>query len=124
MSLLEKVSELSQLIVKGETVKAMELYYAEAVIMQENEDEPRKGKGACIEHERGILKKTRANSARLLNQAIDEPNGIVFSEWEYIFVSHTGTNLKLTEVSIQQWTNGLIVNEKFYYKEIQKMGRA
>ena len=123
MNLSEKVRELSQLIIKGETVKGMELYYAEAVIMQENEDEPRKGKSDCIEHEKGMLKKTRSNSARLLNQAIDALNGIVFSEWEYNFISHTGTNLKLTEVSIQQWIHGLIVKEKFYYKEIQKMGR-
>ncbi len=124
MDLSEKVKAFSQLVINGETVKAMEQYHAETVTMQENEDEPRKGKNACIDHERAMLKKTRSVSASLLNQAVDEVNGIVFSEWEYLFISHTGTTLKLIEISIQQWTEGLITKEKFYYKEIRKIGRV
>lgn len=124
MNLPEKVKAFSQLVINGETVKAMEQYYAESVIMQENEDAPRKSKNACIDHEKAMLKKTRSAAAKLLNQAVDEDNGIVFSEWEYLFVSHTGTTLKLTEISIQQWSEGLITKEKFYYKEIQKIGRV
>ena len=124
MALSEKVKAFCQLIIKAETVKAMELYYAESVSMQENEDAPRMGKSVCLDHEKAMLKKTRSVTGRLLNQAIDEVNGIVFSEWEYLFISHTGTTLKLTEISIQQWNEGLITREKSYYKEIQKIGRA
>ncbi len=124
MDLAEKVKAFSQLVINGETVKAMEQYYAESITMQENEDEPRKGKDTCIDHERTMLKKTRSVAAKLLNQAVDEVKGIVFSEWEYLFISHTGTTLKLTEISIQQWSEGLITKEKFYYKEIRKIGRV
>lgn len=124
MNLPQKVKEFSQLVVNGETLKAMELYYAESVTMQENEEAPRVGKKVCIEHENGILKTTKSVTARLLNQAIDEKNSVVFSEWEYTFTSHTGTTLILTEISVQQWSDGLIAKEKFYYKEIQKIGRA
>ena len=41
MTALEiKKTVLNNLLIKGETVKAMELFYADNVTMQENEDEP------------------------------------------------------------------------------------
>jgi hypothetical protein len=43
-TLKEKVNELNNLIASGNTVKAMELFYADDVEMQENDELPRKGK--------------------------------------------------------------------------------
>jgi hypothetical protein len=60
MTALEiKKTVLNNLIIRGETAKAMELFYADNVIMQENEDEPRVGKAVCVEHERLVLKNVK-----------------------------------------------------------------
>lgn len=118
-NLVTKISVLSQLILQGDTLKAMELFYADHVIMQENEDEPRKGKEICLEHERKNLKRVKSLESKLLRQAIDTENQNVFTEWHYIVTTNGNKQLKLTEVSIQQWENEMIVHEKFYYKEFK-----
>jgi hypothetical protein len=114
-----KVSQLNELISKGQTILAMEQFYAETVIMQENEEDPRTGKTACIEHEVRSIRKVKEMQSKLLNQAIDHQRNIVFSEWQITFETHGGKKLMLSEVSVQQWRNGLIQWEKFYYKDFQ-----
>ena len=118
-NLVTKISVLCQLILQGDTLKAMELFYSDHVIMQENEDEPRKGKEICLEHERKNLKRIKYLESKLLRQAIDTENQTVFTEWQYIVTTKDNKQLKLTEVSIQQWGNEMIVREKFYYKELK-----
>lgn len=118
-NLVNKISVLCQLILQGDTLKAMELFYADHVTMQENEDEPRVGKEICLEHERKNLKRVKSLESKLLRQAINTENQTVFTEWQYIFTTKDNKQLKLTEVSMQQWENEMIVHEKFYYKEVK-----
>lgn len=122
MELKEKVHVLNQLIIRGDTVKAMEIYYADEVEMQENEDAPRKGKSACMSAEQDNLKNVAKLECRLLNQAIDAERNVVFSEWSFIITRNDDTKLMLTEVSVQHWENGQVAREKFYYKEFHKAG--
>ncbi len=80
MTALEiKKTVLNNLLIKGETVKAMELFYADNVTMQENEGESRVGKAVCIEHEKLILKTVKEVNFRLLNEAIDTKKNVVFA---------------------------------------------
>ena len=94
----------------------MESFYADDVIMQENEDEPRVGKAVCIEHERLILKNGKEVNVRLLNDAINTKKNAVFAEWEITFITCTGTKIKFTEVSVQHWLKGQITGESFIIK--------
>ena len=116
--LAEQVATLTGLIQSSQTLAAMERFYADDVTMQENETPPRVGKAVCLEHERRMLAGTTDFSARLIRQAIDEPNGVVFSEWGYSFTDLSGQRFSLTEVSVQQWDKELIQSEKFYYNKI------
>lgn len=121
MELREKVQALNQLILRGDTVKAMEIYYADAVEMQENEDPPRKGKSACMSAEQDNLKNVAKLECRLLNQAIDAERKVVFSEWSFIITRKDDTQFMLTEVSVQHWVNGQVAREKFYYKVLRAL---
>lgn len=82
--LKEKVNALNQLIISGDTIKAMERFYADDIEMQENEDILRKGKSVCINTEKDNLQKVKSLESNLLNQAIDEEKNIVFSEWNFL----------------------------------------
>jgi lactam utilization protein B len=115
-----KTARLNELISNGEGLKAIESFYAEKVIMQENEEIPRFGKQACLENEKQNLKRVKTVSGKLLNQAIDFRKNVVLSEWEIICITHDDKKWKLTEVSVQQWEDGMIVREKFYYKDLVK----
>lgn len=111
------VSRLNELISNGQTILAMEQFYADTVIMQENEEEPRTGKTACLQHEARSIRKVKEMHSKLLNQAIDHQRNIVFSEWQITFETHSGKKLMLSEVSVQHWRNGQVQWEKFYYKD-------
>jgi hypothetical protein len=114
--LKENVSILNQLIISGDTIKAIETFYSSDVEMQENEDVPRKGKRICIDTEKDNLKKIKSMESNLLNQAIDDEKNVVFSEWRFLITYKDNSRFLLTEVSVQQWLNGQITKEKFYYK--------
>lgn len=114
-TLQENVRTLNDLITNNETLKAMELFYAHDVQMQENEDGPRKGKDACIEYEKMLLDIFDIDSI-LIDQAINEDRNVVFSEWEMVITNKETKKLsRRTQVSVQHWHEGLIESEKFYY---------
>lgn len=109
------VLQLNQLIISGETIEAMERFYAENVTMQENDDSPRVGKLVCLEHEKSMLFSVKSLKSTLLNQAIDHQNQVVFSEWKFEFTNHKDKTSILQEISVQHWQEGQIQHEKFYY---------
>lgn len=119
--LKEKVASLNKLIESGDTLHAMEIFYSDEVEMQENEDIPRQGKNICLETERKNLEKVTSVESHLLNQAIDEKNGVVFSEWKILVTYKDNSKLSLTEVSVQHWNAGKVLKEKFYYKTFQRI---
>ena len=55
MPTLETVESFVSLVERGQTVEAMNRFYAEHVSMQENAAPPRVGKGALIQHEEDAL---------------------------------------------------------------------
>ena len=116
--LKENVNILNQLIIGGETIKAMKIFYSDNVEMQENEETPRIGKNVCIEIEKNNLLKVNGVECTLLSQAIDEVNQIVFSEWSFLVTYKDNNKLRLSEVSVQHWLNGQIISEKFYYNNL------
>jgi len=120
-SLAASVREMNRLIQAGHTLEAMEQFYADDVIMRENEEAPRAGKAICLAHEKRMLASVTGLKATLHKQAIDEANKVVFSEWTYESTSHSGQQYLLTEVSVQQWQNELIQAEKLYYNKILKV---
>jgi hypothetical protein len=119
--LKEEVNALNQLIISGDTIKAMEIFYSNDIEMQENEDIPRKGKNICIDIEKANLQKVKSFECNLINQAINVEKNIVFSEWEFLVTYKDNNKFMLTEVSVQHWLDGQIVKEKFYYKSLRKV---
>jgi len=119
--LKEKVKALNQLIISGDTIKAMENFYSDDIEMQENEETPRKGKNVCIDTERDNLQKVKNVEGNLLTQVIDDEKNIVFSEWVLAITYKDGSKFILTEVSVQHWLNGQVAKEKFYYKSFRKV---
>ena len=121
IDLKSKVEALNHLILNGNTIQAMEVFYADNVEMQENEEPPRIGKINCINIERNNLQNVKSVTPTLFNQAIDNAKSVVFSEWSFLIIYNDDSKLILTEVSVQHWLNGQVAKEKFYYKSVQKI---
>jgi len=116
MDLLTRSSnELTRLILAGDTLQALERFYAPDVEIQENDHPPRKGKEMCIETELDNLSRVQEVKPILISQEIDETLGTVRSEWEFHISYKDGSFYRLKEVSVQQWKNGLVSRERFTY---------
>lgn len=80
--LLEKITDLNDLILQGKAMEAFEKYYDDNVIMQENESEPSIGKEVNRKREEEFFSCiTEFRSAQPLKVTIGENTTMV--EWQY-----------------------------------------
>ncbi|MEN7551767.1 SnoaL-like domain-containing protein [Rapidithrix thailandica] len=113
-TLLEKISDLNDLVLQGKSMEAFEKYYHEEVVMQENENQPTIGKSANRKREEefyGAI--TEFRGAKPLKVTVGE--GITMVEWHYDYTHKDWGIRNYTQISVQEWKNGQIIKEKFYY---------
>ena len=108
--------QLNQQILAGDPLGAFEKYYAEDVVMQENEEAPRKGKVANRKAEKEFFDSIeQINGGKVLASAVNGDTS--FSEWEYDVTFKGGHRVTLKQVAVRRWSNGKVVHEKFYYNK-------
>ena len=108
--------ELNQAILSGDILNAFEKFYANDVVMQENDSEPFKGKEVNRKREQEFVGSVEQfHSAKLVGEAVN--GDVSFSEWEYdVTFKGGGGRVKLQQVASRRWKNGQVVQERFYYK--------
>ncbi len=112
--LLEKIIDLNSLVLQGKSMEAFEKYYHDEVVMQENENLPTVGKAANRERELDFYGKvTEFRGARPLK--VTAGQGVTMVEWHYDYTHSEWGEKNYTQVSVQEWKDGQIVKEKFYY---------
>ena len=113
-SLLEKISDLNDLVLQGKAMDAFEKYYHQDVSMQENENPPTLGKENNREREKDFFSSiVEFRGAQPLKVSIGE--GVSMVEWHYDYDHKDWGERNYTQVSVQQWKDGQIIFEKFYY---------
>ena len=111
--LIEKVSDLNDLIMQGEAKEAFEKFYHENVVIQYNDETPISGKENIRK-----LKDIDLNdiiefkSAKPLKVTIGEQATMV--EWELHDTHRLYGERNYTQVVVQDWNEGLIIKEKLY----------
>jgi len=114
-NLREHVNNLNQEIMKGNILGAFEQYYAEDCQMKEPGKEPRVGKDANREYEKGFVDAVDEwHNVQVRNVAVDEKNNTSAVEWSMDFTMG-GNRLQREQVAVQEWKNGKIAKETFYY---------
>jgi ketosteroid isomerase-like protein len=96
-------NELNQMILTGRALEAFDLLYADDVVMQENNDEPRVGKAVNRKFEEEFF-------ASAVN------GDLTFSQWFIDITLKGGHRHSMTQVAVRQWKNGKIAHERFFYK--------
>lgn len=108
------VQQLIGMIQKGQIVEAIERFYAEDCAMQENANEPVRGRQANIEREKQFLEQVKTwNGFDAKAVAVD--GDVAFIECVLDFVSTDDQRITMEQVSVQRWQDGKIVHERFYY---------
>jgi len=114
MGLKELVADLNSMILQGNALEAFERYYAEAVVMQENELPPTIGKDANREREKEFFSKVvEFRGADVKATAIGD--GVSMVEWFFDYTHKDWGRRTYHQVAVQRWKHGKIVHERFYY---------
>jgi hypothetical protein len=106
--------DIKNLVFQGKAMEAFEKYYADDVVMQENELPATIGKVANRERELDFFSKVTEFRGMEL-KAIAYGDDLIIAEW---FVDYTHAEWgKVThdQVSVQRWRDGKVVHERFYY---------
>ena len=113
-TLLEKITNLNDLVLEGKALEAFEAYYDDEVIMQENQNPPTVGKQANREREHQFFSSiVEFRGAKPLKVTVGE--GVTMVQWHYDYTHKDWGLRNYTQVSVQEWRNGKIVKEQFFY---------
>lgn len=111
---LERTRSLQTYIAEGRIHEALDEFYAEDVVMQENEEEPVVGLAANREREQAFLDSVE----RWLGYdvlALAAADDVAFVESTMSFETKGGDTVRMTQVSRMRWRDGEIVEERFYH---------
>lgn len=114
MNTLELDQQLNALIIARKTEEAFLRFYAEDVVVQENDEPERVGREPWMRGRLAFEKQMKRYDARVLAHATN--GDISFSEWRYdIEVEGMGA-MSIAQVTVRRWKDGRIVRERFYHK--------
>jgi hypothetical protein len=106
--------QLNDLVKAGKLMDAFESYYHEDVSMQENANAPVLGKHANRQRELEFLNNIlEFRHASVEGQAVGD--NISFVIWSYDYTHKEWGEKKYTQVSVQNWKDGKIIKEQFFY---------
>ena len=114
LDLKARIEDLNQMVLEGQVLEAFDKYYADGVVMQENELPPTIGKVANRAREEAFM----ANLVEFRGaevKAVTVGDGVTMVEWFYDYTHAAWGERTYHQVSVQRWEDGQIVHERFYY---------
>ena len=115
MTNLERATALYAQVGQGQILEAFDKYYADNVVMEEPRG-TRQGKAACrASEEQFVASVEEFHGMEVRSIAEDASKGKVFVEVNMDLTFKGGQRVTMEQVAAQQWENGQIVHERFYY---------
>lgn len=113
-TLLDHITDLNDLVLQGKALDAFEKYYHDDVVMQENGNTPTSGKTENRKRELEFFDAiVEFRSAKPLKITIGENTTMV--QWKYDYTHREWGVRNYTQVSVQEWKDGKIIHEQFFY---------
>ena len=95
-------------------VETIEAFYAPHASMQENENEPRRGRDVLVEHERKALSRVRGVHSTCVHPVFVNGDHVVI-RWIFVFTWKDGSTGRIEELAYQRWEGEKIAQEQFFY---------
>ncbi len=112
--LKQNVEQLNQMILEGKILDAFEKFYAEEVVMQDNDYPARVGKEINRSYEEAFVNGlTEFRGAKVLNTLLSDD--LAVTEWFFDYTHKDYGTRTYRQLAVQRWKDGKIVEEKFYY---------
>jgi len=108
-------AELNDMIRQGNALEAFERFYAEDVVMMEN-DQAFVGKDVNRKREQEFFGRIKeVHSAGIGATAVS--GNVSFCEQSFDATLVDGTHMRMEEVAVRTWRDGKIIKERFYYHQ-------
>ncbi len=121
MTTRESVNELVQMVLTGKMIEAFDKFYDDNVSMQENEAPPLVGKAANREKELGMASQIKEmHDGKALAILVDGDHAAI--EWLTEFTGQDNKRRRVHQVARQEWQNGKIIREQFFYNPSSEGG--
>lgn len=119
----DAVATFIQLLQRGDSLRAMQEFYHDEVVVFENRELARAGLRKCLAYERAQLATQPVPPAfKVTSHAINPLTQHVFIEYVVRFSSPSGRPLRLDQVAVQKWESDKIAEERFYYEGVVDEG--
>ena len=108
------MTDLRTMIAGSPPIDQVEKFYADDVVMQDNNYPVRVGKEVNRQYEEAFVNGlTEFRGAKVVNTLISD--GLAVVEWWFDYTHKDYGVRNYTQLSVQRWNGGKIVEEKFYY---------
>lgn len=108
------IHELNEMVLQGKPLEAFEKFYADDVIMQENDNPPTVGKIANRQREEDFFSSlVDFRSAKVLDVASSDNTTMV--KWQYDYTHKDWGVRNYRQISVQHWRGNQIAREEFFY---------
>src|SRR5689334_15907142 len=108
----DRVRQLIHAAEHWNILDAMQEFYADDVVMQENLNAPTVGLEANLARERAFVASiAKVNEMRANAVLVDGDRSVI--NWHQDLVTTDGQRLRFDQLSLQLWKNGKIVHERF-----------
>lgn len=108
-------------VLSNDHVGAAERWYAEDAGLRENLGPVRVGRAGLVERERAIMARSKSIKTELVSGPLIDGETVAI-RWRFTFEWKDGGGISMEEVAWQQWSNGKIVLETFFYDPSQRAG--
>lgn len=118
MSIQRNIERLIQFVEAGDYLTAIETLYAPDATMQENNLPPRSGLLALLENERLMMQNFKQiHQSTAISYVVEGDRAAI--NWLFDITLQDGSRFQLDEIAYQQWKDGKIVRERFFYDPAQ-----
>ena len=118
MSLEDNVLKLIALAEQGKFLEALQQFYAEDAVMQDNNGLPRVGLANILAHERKAMAAFKEMHVNRADSFLMDADRVAIN-WIYEYTAADGRRYRLDEIAYQVWRNGKVIRERFYYDPAQ-----
>lgn len=99
--------------------KAIAEFYTEDASIQENQEEPRKGRDKIVAREQTVLARAKSVTSECVRPVFVNKDRVVI-RWKFRFVWLDGTSTEMEEIAYQRWEGNQIAEEQFFYDPAQR----
>lgn len=112
--MIQTVNSFISMVEANQHLEAVELFYADDVIIKDNHLEQTRGKKKQIVMEQTMLATAQKMTSQCVRPFFVNDNWVVI-KWHFRFEFKNNTFIEIEELAYQQWDNGKIKFEQFFF---------